>query len=443
MTAIITSQFRLDMAKHLIADVIASSYYLFIGRSEPWADEQLADTPYDNDYSTHFDAHQKMQSMKLIAEADVSHASVRNQWISGSPYDEYDDRDAGLESTERKYFIITDNNNVYICLKSGPGGSIYSPDVLSISSGIINFTEGNYVDGYIWKYLFTLSTNVATKFLTAAFIPVMYLNTDPGSGSDQNQWDVQQNAVDGAIYNIKVTNGGSGYTAAPTVTVYGNGTEDVVATATLTGDTVTGVTISDYGEGFTAANVVFSGGGNGSGATARAVLGPKGGFGADPRNELRSHYVAINSRLQYAEGDDFIVGNEFRQIGIIKDPISGTAVAIDDTYSALKYLTVAEGGTFENDDVIFGSVSQAKALVDDYHVDGIIRYHQTEDTGFRSFTIEDKINVVDGEGTAKQCLTVNNAEIKKYSGDVLFLENRTKVTRSDTQIETIKLVLEL
>lgn len=455
MTAIITSQFRLDMAKKLITDVIASSYYLFIGRSETWTDDAEPDTPYDNQYSTHFDAYQKMQSLKLIADADVSYAAVRNQWISGSTYDEYDDRDAGLESIDRKYFVITDNNNVYICLKSG-GVSSISPDIGGIlTADVINFTSGANVDGYIWKYLFTLSSDATTKFLTSAFVPVTYLATNPGSGSDtalQNQWDVQQNAEDGAIYNIKVTDVGAGYTSAPTVTLYGNGVTTGVggfaATATVTAGQVTGVTISNYGSGFSEANVVFSGGG-GSGATARAVLGPVGGFGADPRNDLRSHYVAINSRLVYDDGEgDFIVNNDFRQIGIIKDPLlDGTTtptIATATSLSATQSLVVATGGIFPNNSEIEGSSSLARAIVDDYNTtDGIIRYHQTEDTGFKSFTTADAVKVVDSNDNAKQVGNVVPSETKKYSGDVLFLENRTPVSRSNDQIETIKLVLEL
>jgi hypothetical protein len=449
MTAIITSQFRLDMAKKLITDVIASSYYLFIGRSEPWANDASPDTPYDNQYSTHFDAYQKMQSMKLIADADVSYAAVRNQWISGTTYDEYDDQDAALESATRKYFVITDNNNVYICLKSG-GASSVSPDIGGIqTSGIIDFTSGANVDGYIWKYLFTLSTDASTKFLTSAFVPVTYLSSNPGSTADtalQNQWDVQQNAVDGAIYNIKVTNSGSGYTTIPTVAIHGDGVSTFAATATISGGVVTGVTISNYGSGFSEANVVISGGG-GSGATARVVLGPIGGFGSDPRNDLRAHFVALNSRLVYADGSgDFIIDNDFRQIGIVKDPhlYGTTTVATADTLSTTKSLTVATGGSFALDSEIEGLSSGAKALVDYYDsTNGIIRYHQTEETGFKTFTTADFVRVVGGTGSGQDVTAVNNAEVKKYSGDVIFLENRTPVSRSADQIETIKLVLEL
>ena len=177
------------------------------------------------------------------------------------------------------------------------------------------------------------------------------------------------------------------------------------------------------------------------------MLGPPGGFGADPRIDLRSHYVAMNSRLVYADGSgDFIIDNDFRQIGIIKDPYlhGTTTVATADTLSTTKSLTVATGGTFAVDSEIEGLTSTAKALVDYYDsVNGIIRYHQTEETGFKTFTTSDFVRVVGGTGSGQDVTAVNNAEVAKYSGDVIFLENRTPVSRSADQIETIKLVLEL
>ena len=55
------------------------------------------------------------------------------------------------------------------------------------------------------------------------------------------------------------------------------------------------------------------------------VIGPEGGHGsADMEAELNAKRVMTNIRLTYAEGaGDFPVDNDFRRIGIIKDPTSG------------------------------------------------------------------------------------------------------------------------
>lgn len=443
MTAIISNNFRLNAAKEMVDDAVNnSSYYLFVGRSEAWDSETSPDVPYDNTFSYHTDAWQRMTALKEITDTDITYAVPRYQWISGTTYSEYDDRDSALNT--KPFYVISDNNNVYLCLKSG-GISTSNPDGQGIqTNGVIDFTAS---DGYIWKYLFTVSTDDTSKFLTSAFIPVRYIETQPAVGADtalSNQWDVQQNAVAGAVYNIKVSNGGSGYTSAPTVSVTGDGT-GLTATAEITGGVVTNIRVTAPGSGYNQCAITISGGG-GSGATGYAVMGPRDGFGSDPRNDLKSHYVTMNVRLVYADGQgDFIVGNDFRQIGIIRNPYNyGTSVvATAETLMATKSLEVAIGATFPNDSIIEGTVSGAKAVVDSYDsINGIIRYHQTEVTGYTDFDLGDYVRVVGDSGTGQDVTAINNPEVQPYSGEVIFLENRTPVNRASDQIETIKLVLE-
>ena len=69
MTAIISNHFRLNAAKEMVDDAVNnSSYYLFVGRSEPWDSETSPDAPYDNTFSYHTDAWQRMTAMKEITD---------------------------------------------------------------------------------------------------------------------------------------------------------------------------------------------------------------------------------------------------------------------------------------------------------------------------------------------------------------------------------------
>jgi hypothetical protein len=443
MTAIISNHFRLNAAKKMVDDAVNnSSYYLFVGRSEEWASDTSPDAPYDNTFSYHTDVWQRMHALKEITDTDITYAVPRYQWISGTTYVEYDDRDSAINT--RAFYVISDNNNVYMCLKSG-GISTTNPDSAGIqTNGVIDFTSS---DGYIWKYLFTVSTDDSSKFLTSAFIPVRYIESQPAVGSDtalSNQWDVQQNAIAGAVYTAKVSAGGSGYTSAPTVTATGDGT-GFAATAVIDNGVVTEIDVTNPGSGYNQISIVLSGGG-GSGATAYGVMGPRDGFGADPRDDLRSHYVTMNVRLVYDDGSgDFIVGNDFRQIGIIRNPTDygTTDVSTASTMSATKSLTVATGGTFAVDSVFEGTQSGATGVVDSYDsVNGIIRYHQTEATGYINFTASDFVRPEGDSGSGVDVTAINNPEVQPYSGEVIFLENRTPVNRASDQIETIKLVLE-
>lgn len=81
----------------------------------------------------------------------------------------------------------------------------------------------------------------------------------------------------GGITDLVLSAGGSGYTVAPTVTLSGPAGAGTTATATasITGDVVTGLTITSNGTGYTSTQnvtVTFSGGGGGSGAAASAVV---------------------------------------------------------------------------------------------------------------------------------------------------------------------------
>lgn len=105
----------------------------------------------------------------------------------------------------------------------------------------------------------------------------------------------------GALYTgsgtgvATVTAGGSGYTSAPTVTISdptgvtpANGGRAATATATITSDAVTAITITDPGFGYaidgTDPTVTFSGGG-GSGATATVSIDDSNPIGKLIRND--------------------------------------------------------------------------------------------------------------------------------------------------------------
>ena len=74
------------------------------------------------------------------------------------------------------------------------------------------------------------------------------------------------------VSSITVTNGGSGYTSAPTVTISGGSGTGATATATVEGGAVTAVTITDNGYNYTSVPTVAFSGGGGSSAAATAAI---------------------------------------------------------------------------------------------------------------------------------------------------------------------------
>jgi hypothetical protein len=454
MPAIITSRFRIENAnnfKEVVADS-NNSVYLGIGKSDPWSSslavttDGAAPTPVDTLVEKN-DFWQNLNAMKRISTSDVINLCPRHNWAAGESYVAWDDADDLIHT--QPYYIITDEFKVYKCIRAGSGPSTEKPT----QTTYLPSAEG---DGYVWKYMYLLQA-VYQKFLTNNYMPVKTVGSNPGSGSvDEGQWNVQQNAAPGKIYRYVVTNGGSGYNPAspPAVTVVGDGT-GAVATATVSvGGVVTGITVSTAGSGFevnagtgySVAYVTIAAPVSGTQAVARAVLSPQGGHGSDATSELGGFFVGIGVSLAGTEGGtDFIVNNSFRQLGIVKNPydFNTTDVATATTLSSLRTLTLSTHTGFAIGDYITGGTSQAKAFVDSYDAaTGIIQYHQNDKTGYAAFQALE--NVTGNTGGSGQIATsgLGDPEVERFTGEVVFVENRSPINRSASQIEDVKIIIE-
>ena len=444
MSAIITTKFRFQSAANLLNAIggngsqTPESYYIFIGRSMAWPIADASPTVPQDRLFDESDAMQNMLALKKITSTYVSHAVPRHNWVSGTTYYEYDDQDANLYS--KQFYVVTDDLNCYKCIKAGAGVSINKPTGTSAALGV----PGN--DGYQWKFMFQMTGNDVNKFLTSTFVPVKKLTVDDAS----LQWPVQTGAVPGGIHRIKIISGGSGYQAKPTVTITGNGTGCVVNAAdiTLTNGVVTEIAVdpANAGTNYSQATITIAGGNPTVSATARAVISPRGGHGSDPVRELGGYYIMIDTQLVADEGSgDFIVDNDFRQIGLIRNPVERTsgAVGAAATYTALTKLDYSnvQGTAFTKDLQVIGQTSSAIAIIDSVDsVNGLIKVHQNSSTGFKSFTAGETIQV----GTSTATLdTITLPEIVLNTGEVVYIENLSPVNRNISQTEDIKLVLEL
>jgi hypothetical protein len=453
MAAIITNGFRVLNAENFKEDISSpeTSVYVFIGKSDAWSNSisVLQDSAPPNPLDTLRDVSETYKNMiaaKIVTASDVIHISPRHDWKSGNSYVAWDDQDP--EIFTKVFYVITDERKVFKCLRVGPGASTVKPTSTVVTPVALG-------DGYLWKYMFTLSVVDAEKFLTNFYMPVKTVllpdsgDIDDLSEADRAQYLNQEEArssLAGKIYNIKITNGGSGYTSTPTVTINGDG-YGAAATATLVGGAVTGITITNTGSNYKIATVTISGGG-GSGATAYPVCSPVPAHGTDPVRELGAYFIGVNVRLEYQDGSgDFIVNNEFRQVGLIRNPLNaaGSAINTTTTFSALNIITLASGTGFVAGDYITGAISGAVAYIDEFDTDTlIIKYHQNNKTGYKEFQLGETINGnTSGSGlilgTSGGLL---GSEYTPYSGEIIFLENRDPINRSASQIEDVKIIIE-
>lgn len=461
MSAIITQNFRLDTTQRFVDGLTNSTYYIGLGRPNPWplSDDgnlvELPTLPFENDGTTNR-VWQEVFAVKKLSSNDIIYSAPRETWASGRQYTGYDDQHENIEGT--RFAVITASYSVYICL--------YAPDgVLSVSDPDMHVgtttTAVKTPDNYIWKYLYTIPVAIANKFLTTEFIPVQRLDSDPGTSAAQalqDQWSVQDAAVAGEIYSVVVEHGGSGYSDGTfSVTFNGNGT-GAAGTALVEGNIVTSITIDGDGsnlqKGLNYDTVtVTADESNTTPFTARAVLSPRGGFGYDPRYDLRAHYVSFNKVFDGDESGSIPAGGvEFRQISLIKNPLEadGTTAAAAETYNTCKSLTGSVLGGFGVGDTISATdnaESGAKGIVVEWDANTkTVYYIQNQDTGFTPFDGADTVTAYDQNGGNTQTNwaidSMADSAVKFNSGEIMFVENRDKVVRGDTQIETIRLVIE-
>ena len=322
--------------------------YMFIGRPLSWTDDSNPPTPVDS-LNDEYDAYANMTALKKVSSTDVSHAIIRRDWTSGTVYDEYrhnytssNTANSGASTLwASTFYVVTSDYNVYKVISNNNGAN---STVMPSGTSTNILTTG---DGYKWKYMYTISASDVIKFVTSDFVPVKTIGAKAavegdvgGLGSaatddSSTQWDVENGAVDGSIEHARVTAGGSSYGSDGNynVAVSGDGASGQLQ-VTVSSGAITAVTVNAVGSGYSVASIDngllrTATSSSGSGATFDIIISPKNGHGSDPVEELGGNYVIVNSRLEYAEGSgDFPTDNDFRQIGLIVNPVSYTHLTL-------------------------------------------------------------------------------------------------------------------
>lgn len=418
MPAIATSKFRVHNAEQFLeslSEAANTALYFYVGGVTAFSDDSDPPTPTNSTANIEFTPWRDSIAAKRVQASDAIHVIDRYNWTTGTVYDKYDDQDTNLLDDD--FYVMTDEYNVYKCLFNNNGGA---STVKPTGTSTARFTTA---DSYVWKYMYTLTTSDALKFLTNEYIPVRTDST------------VAAAAVDGAIEAILVTAGGTGYGSAPSVTIDGDGT-GATATATIDGGVVTGITITNAGSGYTYATVAFGSGG----ATARAVLSPKGGHGSNAIEELGGKFIMLNVRLDGTEGGTISTENDFRKVGLIRDPYEyGTSNrALGANYRQTYRYTVADAtGSFSLDETV--TVGSNTATVVEW--DNANKYLYTAKPLPKDFANTGSISG-GSSGTTGTITGISTPGLQPYTGDVLYIENRSPISRATDQIEDVKLIIE-
>lgn len=450
MPAIATSKFRIHNAeqfKEAFSETDDTKMYFYIGGISSFVDDTNPPTPTNNTSSIEYSPWSDMIGAKRVIESDVVQVIERYNWTVGTVYDQYDDQDSDILDDD--FYVMTENYNVYKCLWNNNGVAAGSVTGTSDQPTGTSTTPFQTTDGYIWKYMYTVTTADALKFLTNEFIPV---RTD----STVNAYATS--TANGAIHAIVVTDGGSGYVAVsdvPVVTITGTGGTTVVDPAGVTVDgsgAVTEILVQGYqlGTGYSSATVTIAPpAGGGDTATARAIISPKGGHGFNAEEELGGKYVMLNVRLDGTEGNTISIENDFRKVGLVRDPYNyGTTTVADTTNIRQTFkhtFSTAPTGTFLPDDVV--TVGDSSAVVVEFDAaDGAHGALYTtlpspDPSDFDGSGSQKSITSTSGGGANIDSL-FNAPGLEPHSGDVLYIENRSPISRASDQIEDVKLIIE-
>jgi len=487
MPEILTNNFNQDVNKLFIADAKANDdYYMFV--SSIGGIEPIDSATSQNEFL------EKTLFAKKIRNQDINFMIKYYPWQRGVVYTEYDDK---VDLDGLNFYAVvgpndndTDDYRVYKCLNNNEGVGSQAPPTFD-AANVNQIYET--ADGYVWKYMYTIPTDDVLRFLSTNFLPINLATESTRSATVAA-------AIDGALEIALVEEVGAGLpNGTHFAPVNGDGQlsggSEAVVEIIVSGGAITSTKVVQTGAGYTYGSVALTDGSTTGGiktglysdsalTSARTgvtgtgaveiVIGPEGGHGGTMEAELNAKRVMTNIRLTYAEGSgDFPVDNDFRRIGIIKDPFSfgTTDFATLDTLNGL-YAVKVTGATadYTSDEEItqtLASGGTAKGTVVSWVLDsgsttaGVLKYIQSPDlhtdTGVvRAFDDSAAIvgssslasGTVDTGTTGSTLLGVSftngqgNPEIAQNSGDIIYVENRRLITRAPDQIEDIKLVIE-
>lgn len=249
------------------------------------------------------------------------------------------------------------------------------------------------------------------------------------------QANIELLTLDGRIMSIPVISGGWGYAAA-SVTIEGDGVGATANAVIGAQGEIKKIVITNYGQNYRWARVTING--NGFGAKARAIITPYGGHGKFALNGLYAKTLMFYTNISGDKNQGFNVNNDYRQLGIIKNPSQYgntnnlTAIAA----SACWVVSGAISTTFFPADSVVSETSSGR------------RFRIVTNTGSAAL-LQSLDNYVPQIGTTfinsgnftftASAVTPPTAD--KYSGDLLFIDNKAAFTPTADQSVTLRTVI--
>ena len=433
-----------------------SEFYLGVGRPQSWSNDAAPPAPSQDTQSLDFTAWRDLLGAKHITANNSALVIARRDWAADTVYTQYDDTNTTLMSNT---FYVLDTQElpykVYKCLWNNADATHVAGANSTVAPSTTGTTNNPVLtaDGYVWQYMYTITTDDYT-YLTADWMPVKTDST------------VANNATDNAgklstVVPLVVTAGGSDYNPAvdAAATVKGDGTEATITAngITFSANAVANVSLYTGGTGgyTTIDTISVTQSGSSNTATVRALIPPYPNHGHDPVKELGCVSVMLTTELAYAEphsNSSMTVVNEYRRVMLLQDPLLANGSVANGTFYQQTYdcSLTSNTATFEPDDVV--TVTNTTYTVTGTVVDVIKNSESPQESVVRITNVHDggrtaagyvafaNTDTITSDSVSAVLGTVREPELKFYSGNILYIDQRVPVTRSDAQVEEVRLV---
>lgn len=438
MTIISTYSFRENMASNFIDQMAGeeNSLYLCIGQQLSWGTDPLIGfelpppDPIDsvNNYKAIWD---NMFGMELITLNNMQLVIPVNNWITNNVYTAYVDTNPSLfDPSSNRIYVINSNNEVFKCLANNNGASS------TVTPYGLGFSSNNYIqtlaDGYIWKYMYQIQ--IGDQFFNTQWMPTYSI-----APINSTQYTIEQAAVPGSIDVVNVLSSGQNYINSPEsyiLNIVGDGI-GANGYANVVGGEIQNIVMTNRGYNYTYANCIVSDP-TGTEALLIPVMSPFGGNGSDAATELGATSVMI-SISTIGTGDGYLSTNaEFRQATLLLNPLQYGSNTISSNTYVIPYLSLSVTGgigTYANTETVYqgtsiNSFTFLGVIIDFNPVTGLMRLNNIKgspQTGVLLYGSQ--------TNSQRYVININNPNVQKYTGQVLYIDNEPAIQRTPIQTE--------
>ena len=346
-----------------------------------------------------------------------------------------------------KFYVRNSSDQVFKCLFNNNGAESTTMPEITIGGDLPENPYIETVDGYKWKYMYSIPTGLKNKFFTDKYMPVL---------RDSIVFD---NTKNGRIDIIKIIDGGSGYFAGSSVNNYsivnvtGDGTFANVSVDVVNG-VIVDINILNGGNNYTTTTITLNDPlqqAIGNIANLQAVISPQYGHGFDPQRELGGSSVMVSVDFDGDVEGNIPVQNDgtdsIRQVCITKDIQFANSIFGTEPYYPMytQIITSNPPVDFGHNQTVFVGASFATSTFSAKvaHFDNNTNtLYVNNIVGDISDIENETIYQKDSPSSFAKVFTLIQPNINIFSGEILFFENRAKITRNENQTESTKFVVE-